>query len=143
MTLGVRKPAPDEVSRAREIMSRAKKLPRMETQEEIYARETVQLNDYPSQVSLILQAYRIGDLAVCSTPCETFAETGMEIKSRSPFKPTFTVELANGYNGYLPTPEQHQLGGYETWRAKSSYLEVDASTKITETLLSLLNQLKD
>jgi hypothetical protein len=50
-------------------------------------------------------------------------------------------ELANGYNGYLPTPAQHQLGGYETWRAKSSYLEVDASTKITAKLYELLGQL--
>ena len=47
---------------------------------------------------------------------------------------------ANGYNGYLPTPEQHQLGGYETWRARSSYLEVDAATKIQSTLLSLLRE---
>ena len=38
------------------------------------------------------------------------------------------VSLANAYHGYLPTPEQHALGGYETWRARSSYLEVDAST---------------
>ena len=69
-----------------------------------------------------------------------FAEIGLEIKKKSPLKPTFTIELANGYNGYLPTPEQHKLGGYETWRARSSYLEVDASTKITATLLELLGQ---
>jgi hypothetical protein len=31
---------------------------------------------------------------------------------------------------YLPAPQQHKLGGCETWRAKSSYLEVDASPKI-------------
>ena len=55
-----------------------------------------------------------------------FVEIGLEIKKKSPLKPTFTIELANGYNGYLPTPEQHELGGYETWRARSSYLEVDA-----------------
>jgi neutral ceramidase len=41
-------------------------------------------------------------------------------------------------NGYLPTPAQHKLGGYETWRARSSYLEGDASTKITDTVLGLL-----
>ena len=62
------------------------------------------------------------------SPCETFVEIGLEIKKQSPLKPTFTIELANGYNGYLPTPEQHKLGGYETWRARSSYLEVDAAT---------------
>jgi hypothetical protein len=59
-------------------------------------------------------------------------------QKRSPLKPTFTIELANGYNGYLPTPRHHKLGGYETWRARSSYLEVDAAPKVTETVLSLL-----
>ena len=71
-----------------------------------------------------------------------FAETGLEIKRRSPLRPTFTIELANGYNGYLPTPEQHRLGGYETWPQRASYLEVDASTKIQTTLLDLLNRVR-
>jgi hypothetical protein len=48
--------------------------------------------------------------------------------------------LANGYNGYLPTPDQHALGGYETWRAKSSYLATDAEPKLRATLLELLNE---
>jgi len=56
-------------------------------------------------------------------------------------RPTFMIELANGYNGYLPTPEQHKLGGYETWRAQSSYLEVSASDAITVALLDLFKQL--
>jgi neutral ceramidase len=53
---------------------------------------------------------------------------------------TFTIELGNGYNGYLPTPEQHRLGDYETWRARSSYLEVEASRRITEVVLDLLKE---
>jgi neutral ceramidase len=40
--------------------------------------------------------------------------------------------------GYLPTAEHHALGGYETWRARSSYLEVDASRAITAAWLELL-----
>ena len=69
-----------------------------------------------------------------------FTEIGLEIKKKSPLKPTFTIELANGYNGYLPTPAQHALGGYETWRARSSYLEVGASDKITPVVLRLLDK---
>ena len=34
--------------------------------------------------------------------------------------------------------EHHALGGYETWRARSSYLEVAASEKVTATLRELL-----
>jgi neutral ceramidase len=142
ITLGVRKPTAEEVTRAKEIMSRAKNIPRMDTQEEIYARETVQMNDYPAQVKAIIQAFRIGEVGVCAIPCETFVEIGLELKQKSPFKPTFTVSLANGYNGYLPTPAAHKAGGYETWRAKSSYVEVEASPKITATLYELLGKLK-
>jgi hypothetical protein len=101
------------------------------------------MEDFPEQVPVLLQAFRVGNLAITAIPCEVFAETGMELKENSPFQPTFNISLANGYNGYLPSPEQHQLGGYETWRARSSYLEIDAAPKITETLYNLLNKLKD
>ena len=87
-----------------------------------------------------LQVLRIGDLGVVAIPCEVFAETGLAIKRRSPVKPTFIIELANGYNGYLPTPEQHALGGYETWRAKSSYLAVDAEPVVRSAALLLLEE---
>jgi len=139
--LGVRHPDKKEIEQAEEIISKAK-TPIMESREEIYARETILIRDFPKQVSLILQAFRLGDLAITAVPCEVFVEIGLEIKEKSPFKPTFTTSLANGYNGYLPTPEHHKLGGYETWRARSSYLEVEASNKVTETLFDLLNKLK-
>ena len=53
---------------------------------------------------------------------------------------TFTIELANGHYGYLPTPRQHALGGYETWLG-TCILEVDSSQKITAVLLELLEEL--
>ncbi len=87
---------------------------------------------------LLLQAIEIGDLTIVAAPCEVFVEIGLELKRKSPIQPTFTVSLANGYNGYLPTPEQHELGGYETWRARSSYLETGASRKIVAAVLELL-----
>lgn len=142
LRLGVRRPTPSEVERAREILARANPGAPLTRLEEIYARETVQLADYPPQVPLVLQALRIGDLAVAAIPCEVFVEIGLELKRRSPFRPTVVISLANGYNGYLPTPEHHALGGYETWRAKSSYLEVEASRKITAALLDLLQRLR-
>jgi hypothetical protein len=136
--LGVRLPDEKDVERAKGILAAAKD-PVLKSLPEVYARETVLLASYPARVKAKLQAVRVGELGIVSSPCETFTETGLEIKKKSPLKPTFTIELANGYNGYLPTPEQHKLGGYETWRARSSYLEVDASVKITAALLELLN----
>jgi len=137
LALGVRLPAKAEVERAEAILAKAKGRA-LRTPEEVYAHETIQMKDYPGEVRVILQALRIGDLAIAAIPCEVFVETGLAIKKQSPFARTFTIELANGCSGYLPTPEHHKLGGYETWRARSSYLEANASRAITDTLLSLL-----
>ena len=70
-----------------------------------------------------------------------FCEIGLELKRRSPFKPSFTIEIANGYYGYLPTPEQHKLGGYETWLG-TNRVELEASRKIEARVLELLARVK-
>lgn len=137
LELKVRKPSAAELKRADAILEQAGD--RVLTKpEQVYARETRLIDRYPDTVKLMVQAFRIGDLGVAQIPCETFTEIGLEVKRRSPLKPTCTVSLANGYNGYLPTPAQHALGGYETWRARSSYLEVNASEVITAEVLKLL-----
>lgn len=141
ISVGVRLPNAEEVKRAEDIMAHAEG-PNMKTREEIYARETVLIQHYPDEVEMILQAFRIGDLAIAAIPCEVFVEIGLDLKENSAVKPMFTISLANGYFGYLPTPEHHALGGYETWRARSSFLEVNASEKISETMFGLLEQLK-
>ena len=140
LELGVRKPEEAELARAREIVSAADNRT-MTTMPEIYAWETLRLDEYPDTVRLLVQAVRVGDLAIGTIPCEAFAEIGLHLKAESPFAQTFTIELANGYNGYLPTPAQHELGGYETWRARSSYLEVTASDAISAAVLDLFQQL--
>jgi hypothetical protein len=140
--LGVRRPTDADLAYAHKVLdeARAKNKKVLTTLPEVYARETVLMAKYPPKVKVILQAIRVGELGIAADPCETFVEIGLEIKKKSPLRPTFTIELANGYNGYLPTPEQHALGGYETWRARSSYLEPNASRVITDTLLDLLRQ---
>jgi hypothetical protein len=140
--LGVRRPGEADLKRARDILDRAKKDRPLQTLPEIYANETVHLAKYPATVKLVLQALRVGELGIVACPCETFVEIGLDIKKKSPLRPTFTIELANGYNGYLPTAAQHKLGGYETWRARSSYLEVDAAASISDRLLELLKRVK-
>ncbi len=129
LRLARRRTPKDEVARAKFILSKAEG-PSLEGLEQIYARETVLLNDYPPYIETIVQALRIGQLGIAASPCETFVETGLAIKEASPLKPTFTIELANDYCGYLPTAEHHQLGGYETWRARSSFLAPEAEATI-------------
>ena len=138
LQLGVRKPNEKDLERARNILDQNKDKKVLTGTAAIYARESVLLAKYPDTVPVKVQALRIGDIGIVAIPCEVFTEIGLEIKQASPLKHTFTIELANGYNGYLPTPAQHALGGYETWRARSSYLEVDASTKVMEAVKELL-----
>ena len=88
-----------------------------------------------------IQAIRIGDFAVCGIPFETFVETGLDLKKRSPFPRTMVIGLANGRIGYLPTPAQHKLGGYETWIG-TNHVQEDTSVILTDNLLEMLAELK-
>jgi neutral ceramidase len=108
----------------------------------VYAERILQMQrEWPDKINIILQTFRIGDLGVAAIPFEVFTETGWEIKKKSPYKSTFTIELANGSFGYLPTPEQHELGGYETWLGTNK-VEKNASRKIVAELLALFSSLK-
>jgi len=141
LRLGVRLPNEEELAAAKATLDAWPKDKPLTGLNEVYARDSILLSQYPKTVPANIQALRIGELAIVAIPCEVFVEIGLKLKAESPIKPTFTIELANGYNGYLPTKEQHQLGGYETWRARSSYLEVDAASKITDKALDLLKSL--
>jgi hypothetical protein len=139
--MSVRRPNSEQLARAHELL-RDTPAEQSSTLPAIYAQEAIALSQFPEQVPVKLQALRIGSLAIVAEPCEAFAEIGLELKRRSPFKPTFAIGLANGYRGYLPTPAQHALGGYETWPSRWSYLQRDASEKMIEALLEMLDQIK-
>ena len=85
-----------------------------------------------------LQALRIGELGITGLPNEVFCLTGLKLKARSPFPLTMNISLANGAEGYIPPPEQHALGGYTTWPARTAGLEVQAEPKITAGVTALL-----
>ena len=140
LTLGVRKPTEEEVAKAKETLAKLED-GRPRNIVESYARETVFLSQVPPTREIKLQAIRIGELGITALPNEAFGSTGLGIKKDSPLKPTFNIDLANGYAGYLPPPDQHKLGGYTTWRARSSMLEVDAEPKVVATLLGLLDNI--
>jgi hypothetical protein len=101
----------------------------------------MQMQEWPDNIDVILQTFRIGELGIAAIPFEVFTETGLHIKAKSPFETSFTIELANGNYGYLPTPAQHKLGGYETWLSTNK-VETEASEKILTELLKLFNKLK-
>lgn len=88
-----------------------------------------------------LQVLRIGDICIGSTPCETYAEIGLEFKERSPFANSFMVELNHGMIGYLPTPSQFEFGEYSTWPG-TNVLEREASVKMLDALEEMAVDLK-
>jgi hypothetical protein len=141
LELPVRKPTPADIKRAEAILAKAAGR-ELKGVEEVYARETVLLAKYPEKVTIPLQAFRIGELAIGAIPCEVLTEIGLAVKKTSPYKPTCVVSLANGYYGYLPTAAHHELGGYETWRARSSFLGVNSSQLIEKELLGLIGRLQ-
>lgn len=141
LSLKVRRPDANMVRWAHGVLARPDSIKPNHPLEKTYAQRSLQMQEWPENISVILQAFKIGELGIAAIPFETFAETGLEIKAKSPFKPSFTIELANGGYGYLPTPEQHKLGGYETWLS-TNRVETEASRKIVAELLLLFSRLK-
>ena len=143
ITLRYRRPTAEQLAAAKAVLAiknkaELEKLPRLA---ENYARRTVARAERKEEtLTTILQAIRIGDFAVCCIPFETFCEIGLDLKKRSPFPRTMVVSIANDPHGYLPTPEQHKLGGYETWLG-TNHVQEDASVIITRNLLDMLGQL--
>ncbi len=144
VTLKYRKPTAEQIAEAKAVLAvtdkeAIEKLPRLAQN---YARNVISAAERPEETLTVqLQAIRIGDLAVCGIPFETFVEIGLDLKKRSPFPQTMVIGLANGRHGYLPTLEQHPLGGYETWIG-TNVVEEDTSVILTNHLLEMLAELK-
>jgi hypothetical protein len=146
LSLGRRTPGPQRLAWARatvdQMQAQAKtkdKPPVPQSLPQVYAKEAIYLHEEP-QRELKLQAIRIGGMGITAIPNEVFAITGLKLKMRSPFDTTMNIELANGSEGYIPPPEQHRLGGYTTWPARTAGLEVQAEPRIVARILALLEQ---
>jgi len=135
-----RVPTPEEVQAAKSHLAA---LPdgKLTTIPDVYAQSTVMMDGWAKTSEIPLQAIRIGALGITALPGEIYGITGLEIKARSPFAPTFNIGLANGYFGYIPPEEQHRLGGYNTWRTQASCLEVDAEAVLRQTVINMLQEL--
>jgi neutral ceramidase len=106
-----------------------------------YAGRVQRLAQASPETKFPVQILRIGDVCIGTSPCETFAETGVEFRKRSPFGKSFMVELAHGYYGYMPTPRHFELGGYETWPGTNN-TEPQTSTKLMDALLEMAAEVK-
>jgi Concanavalin A-like lectin/glucanases superfamily len=142
LMLARRVPNASRLAWAREIVGRMARRDIPNSLPEVYAKEAIFLHEEPRR-ELKLQAIRIGELGIAAIPNEVFAITGLKIKAQSPLTTTMNIELANGSEGYIPPPEQHALGGYTTWPARTAAIDVHAEPRIVETVLGLLEKVAD
>ncbi|EPR69618.1 neutral/alkaline non-lysosomal ceramidase N-terminal domain-containing protein [Cyclobacterium qasimii] len=142
MTLTVRRATPEILTNVAMVRDHDGSDPLFHSLEKTYSRRVFNMEaEYPDSVNIVLQSFAINDIGIASLPFEAFTQIGLDIKAKSPFKNTFTIELANGSFGYLPTPAQHKLGGYESWLT-TNRVQKDASDKITEQLIKHFQELK-
>jgi neutral ceramidase len=141
--IGIRKPTEPELAEAAQLLERhpfANLAVDPHGMAMIYAREQLLLADYPDTHTAAVQAIQIGDLRIGALGGELFSETGLWLKNEIPGN-YFTICLANTYDGYVPPAHELDKGGYETWRARSSFLEAGAEEHLRKTLLQLVQTL--
>jgi len=141
ITLDPRPPATEEdLAKAAEIEARLAAGERVLMGERSFARRIRGFEaEPPTACNTIVQALRIGDLALVGAPGEFFVELGLEIKRSSPFAQTMVIELANDSVGYIPTMRAFGEGAYEP---NSSRYAPGFGERIVESAVRLLEGLK-
>jgi len=87
-----------------------------------------------------VQVFRIdSETAIVGLPGELFAELGLAIKSRSPFKNTIVMTVCNDKISYIPTKKAFAEGSYEVTNA---IVKPGAGEMLVDTSLELLNKIK-
>ena len=131
-----RRPSAEQMQWAKQELAKPAPKPGKTDLSYIYAQRVTGMSQYPEAIPMPLQVLRIGDVTIGTMPNEVFCEIGLEFRKSSPREPAFLVSLAHGYFGYLPTPRQHALGGYETWLG-TSRMEPLASEKMLKALTEM------
>lgn len=96
------------------------------------------IREQEPEYDYLIQAFRIGDLAMLGLGGEPFVESQLRIKRESPAAFTFVGHMSTGFVGYLPTPEAIANGGYE---AEWHTLAPEALDIVTEASIGLLREL--
>ncbi|MCP4642686.1 MAG: hypothetical protein GY851_19730 [bacterium] len=126
----VRKTSAAELKAARALLKKHKVSP--DNVETVYANEKLLVEALRRKEpvrKLEVQGVRIADAFMWGAPGEYFQAFAMDVRAASPFAHTCCVELANGYNGYICTPEAFG-GGYEPRTARSSLLVAEAGGQL-------------
>src|SRR5690606_20490830 len=142
LTLKIRKPSREIYERSLKVRNSPADTKFEHSLERIFADRAIQFyEEWPDQVEVPLQVYRIGDLGISGITFDVSTETGLELKSSSIFKYNFTISFVNVSFGYHATPAQHKLGGYDTWLTVTK-VEENVAEKIVNELPRLEKRVK-
>ncbi len=103
------------------------------------AERMLRLEHGPDSFAMELSAVAIGEVVLFGIPGEPFTAIGRALKQAPGWSLVLPMCIANGYEGYFPTREAYEEGGYE---ARSSVYAAGVAEKITAEGLALLAQLR-
>jgi len=109
--------------------------------EQVEAVTTLDLVRRGATLDTEVQVLRLNpDVAIVLLPGEVFADLGLAIKRRSPFKHTLVIELSNDNPAYIPTEQAFKEGSYET---VNSRIAPGGGERLVETAIQLLNDIAE
>lgn len=81
-----------------------------------------------------LHLIRLGNIAFATSPFELFLDFGNQIRARSLAEQTFTVQLANGSEGYVPTEKAERGGHYSAFISSGQIGHIGGEMIVRHTL---------
>ncbi|MFW6065802.1 MAG: neutral/alkaline non-lysosomal ceramidase N-terminal domain-containing protein, partial [Planctomycetota bacterium] len=94
-----------------------------------------------ADTELPLAVWRLGELYVVASPVEMFGELGVMLRERLD-GPVLMATLANGWEGYWPTEQAFDEGGYEVDGAGRNGLSAGDGEKLIDELVRLAETLQ-
>jgi hypothetical protein len=108
---------------------------------EVFGEDMVRhIGAMPEELSVPVNAVRLGPFAIATNAGELFVEHGLTIKERSPFKHTVVAELTNDLIMYQPTRQAFAQQGYETM-VGANRVCIDGIESLVDTAVELLHEL--
>ena len=101
----------------------------------LYKREHMELPYLPAEITAFGLRGEGVNIGLVSEPAELFCEYGIKARKKSPFETTLVLGLANGFVGYVPTPNVYSEGGYE---CEATNVAPDAGEQLCQTMIKAL-----
>lgn len=103
------------------------------------ANRILRLENGPEAFEVELTGISFGEVALLGISGEPFTEIGRRLKETEGYKMVLPTALTNGFDGYFPTRDAYEEGGYE---ARSSNFKAGVAELIIEEGKALLKELQ-